>query len=131
MNFQTKKSQKVRIIQNTATQCHCHPIPNSTVLKLIPGNILPPHQAWRVVAQNKEKAVRIVSTGRQGRNPLWVSVEDEKTKNTDSGTVHKPSHESTIFCFISPSFCYLINIFNESLNGNINLSLCVYYFLRR
>ncbi|TKS69267.1 Caspase recruitment domain-containing protein 14 [Collichthys lucidus] len=42
------------------------------------------HQMWRPVAQNKEKAVRIVSTGRQGRNPLWVSIEDEKTKNTDS-----------------------------------------------
>ncbi|XP_074518575.1 caspase recruitment domain-containing protein 14 [Halichoeres trimaculatus] len=42
-------------------------------------------KAWRLVSQNKEKAVRIVSTGRQGRNPLWVSVEDEKTKNTDSG----------------------------------------------
>ncbi|XP_070773304.1 caspase recruitment domain-containing protein 14 isoform X2 [Enoplosus armatus] len=41
-------------------------------------------KAWRVVTQNKEKAVRIVSTGRQGRNPLWVSVEDEK-KSTDSG----------------------------------------------
>ncbi|XP_076585686.1 caspase recruitment domain-containing protein 14 [Chaetodon auriga] len=41
-------------------------------------------KAWRVVPQNKEKAVRIVSTGRQGRNPLWVSVEDEKTKSTDS-----------------------------------------------
>ncbi|XP_041789301.1 caspase recruitment domain-containing protein 14 [Chelmon rostratus] len=42
-------------------------------------------KVWRVVAQNKEKAVRIVSTGRQGRNPLWVSVENEKTKSTDSG----------------------------------------------
>ncbi|KAM9363498.1 caspase recruitment domain-containing protein 14 [Symphorus nematophorus] len=41
-------------------------------------------KGWRVVAQNKEKAVRIVSTGRQGRNPLWVSVEDEKNKSTDS-----------------------------------------------
>nr|XP_046258842.1 caspase recruitment domain-containing protein 14 isoform X2 [Scatophagus argus] len=37
----------------------------------------------RVVTKNKEQAVRIVSTGRQGRNPMWVSVEDEKT--TDSG----------------------------------------------
>ncbi|XP_060948155.1 caspase recruitment domain-containing protein 14 [Limanda limanda] len=33
----------------------------------------------RVVAQNKEKEVRIVSTGRQGRNPLWVSVEDDSS----------------------------------------------------
>lgn len=29
--------------------------------------------------------MRIVSTGRQGRNPLWVSVEDEKSKSLDSG----------------------------------------------
>ncbi|XP_035516850.1 caspase recruitment domain-containing protein 14 [Morone saxatilis] len=40
---------------------------------------------WRVGPQNKEKAVRIVSTGRLGRNPLWVSVEDEKAKSTESG----------------------------------------------
>uniref|UniRef100_A0A3B4TEQ8 Caspase recruitment domain family, member 14 n=1 Tax=Seriola dumerili TaxID=41447 RepID=A0A3B4TEQ8_SERDU len=33
---------------------------------------------------NKQNAVRIVSTGRQGRNPLWVSVEDEKTKSDTS-----------------------------------------------
>ncbi|KAM4584078.1 caspase recruitment domain-containing protein 14 [Odontesthes bonariensis] len=38
----------------------------------------------REVAQNRDKAVRIVSTGRQGRNPLWVSVEEEKTKSTES-----------------------------------------------
>ncbi|KAF7668606.1 hypothetical protein LDENG_00001100 [Lucifuga dentata] len=37
----------------------------------------------RVVTQEKQKAVRIVSTGRQGRNPLWVSVEDENSKNTE------------------------------------------------
>ncbi|XP_034543787.1 caspase recruitment domain-containing protein 14 [Notolabrus celidotus] len=43
-------------------------------------------KTWRVVPQNtKEKVVRIVSTGRQGRNPLWVSVEDEKAKSIDSG----------------------------------------------
>ncbi|CAJ1053312.1 caspase recruitment domain-containing protein 14 [Xyrichtys novacula] len=42
-------------------------------------------KAWRVVSQNKEKAVRIVSTGRQGRNPLWISVEDDKAKSADSG----------------------------------------------
>lgn len=35
--------------------------------------------------QNKQKAVRIVSTGRQGRNPLWVSVEEEQIKSTDTG----------------------------------------------
>ncbi|XP_029998822.1 caspase recruitment domain-containing protein 14 [Sphaeramia orbicularis] len=35
----------------------------------------------RVVAQ-KEKAVRIVSTGRQGRNPLWVSVENDSSSES-------------------------------------------------
>ncbi|XP_068607337.1 caspase recruitment domain-containing protein 14 [Brachionichthys hirsutus] len=35
--------------------------------------------------KKNEKGVRIVSTGRQGRNPLWVSVEGEKPKNTDAG----------------------------------------------
>ncbi|XP_068178613.1 caspase recruitment domain-containing protein 14 [Antennarius striatus] len=35
--------------------------------------------------KNNEKAVRIVGTGRQGRNPLWVSVEGEKPKGTDAG----------------------------------------------
>uniref|UniRef100_A0A3P8TAE8 Caspase recruitment domain family, member 14 n=1 Tax=Amphiprion percula TaxID=161767 RepID=A0A3P8TAE8_AMPPE len=53
---------------------------------LIPGNIPLAFQICRVVAQNKQKAVRIVSTGRLGRNPLWVSVEGEKTKSVDSGT---------------------------------------------
>uniref|UniRef100_UPI0037E71C03 caspase recruitment domain-containing protein 14 n=1 Tax=Semicossyphus pulcher TaxID=241346 RepID=UPI0037E71C03 len=42
-------------------------------------------KSWRMVSQTKKKTVRIVSTGRQGRNPLWVSVEDEKTISTDSG----------------------------------------------
>ncbi|KAI3352755.1 hypothetical protein L3Q82_019333 [Scortum barcoo] len=44
----------------------------------------------RVEAQNKEKAVRIVSTGRQGRNPLWVSIENEKAKSLDSGDTSAP-----------------------------------------
>ncbi|KAM9313946.1 caspase recruitment domain-containing protein 14 [Pholidichthys leucotaenia] len=39
----------------------------------------------RVLVQNVQKMVRIVSTGQQGRNPLWVSVEEEKPKNTESG----------------------------------------------
>lgn len=42
-------------------------------------------KAWRDAQQKKEKAVRIVSTGRQGRNPMWVSVDEEKTKSSDSG----------------------------------------------
>ncbi|KAK2919451.1 hypothetical protein Q8A73_003822 [Channa argus] len=45
-------------------------------------------KANRLVAQKKQKAVRIVSTGRQGRNPLWVSVEDEKSP--ESGDTSAP-----------------------------------------
>uniref|UniRef100_A0A665UNR4 CARD domain-containing protein n=1 Tax=Echeneis naucrates TaxID=173247 RepID=A0A665UNR4_ECHNA len=41
--------------------------------------------AGDTAAQNQLKAVRIVTTGRQGRNPLWVSVEDETSKSTESG----------------------------------------------
>lgn len=39
------------------------------------------------MTQNTQKTVRIVSTGRQGRNPLWVSVEEEKSASAESGTV--------------------------------------------
>uniref|UniRef100_A0A8B9J4M3 Caspase recruitment domain family, member 14 n=1 Tax=Astyanax mexicanus TaxID=7994 RepID=A0A8B9J4M3_ASTMX len=37
-------------------------------------------------AQGKQKAVRIVSTGRQGRNPLWVSVEEDNESQTKSNS---------------------------------------------
>ncbi|XP_078803199.1 caspase recruitment domain-containing protein 14 isoform X4 [Oryzias latipes] len=43
-------------------------------------------KAGREVCWRKEKAVRIVSTGRQGRNPMWVSVEDKNSESTESGT---------------------------------------------
>ncbi|XP_012990793.2 caspase recruitment domain-containing protein 14 isoform X1 [Esox lucius] len=39
----------------------------------------------RCHAQEKQKAVRIVSTGRQGRNPLWVCVEDSQEKSSGPG----------------------------------------------
>ncbi|XP_035993017.1 caspase recruitment domain-containing protein 14 isoform X2 [Fundulus heteroclitus] len=39
----------------------------------------------RVDTPSEQKAVRIVSTGRQGRNPLWLSVEEENSKSTESG----------------------------------------------
>ncbi|XP_062852643.1 caspase recruitment domain-containing protein 14 [Trichomycterus rosablanca] len=42
------------------------------------------HQATSRVVR-KEKTVRIVSTARQGRNPLWVSVEEDNDKNTSTG----------------------------------------------
>eukprot|EP00066_Takifugu_rubripes_P026303 XP_011615569.1 PREDICTED: caspase recruitment domain-containing protein 14 [Takifugu rubripes] len=44
-----------------------------------------PQKGFQEEAQNKQKAVRIVSTGRPGRNPLWVSVENEKSKSADPG----------------------------------------------
>ncbi|KAJ3615150.1 hypothetical protein NHX12_018718 [Muraenolepis orangiensis] len=34
-----------------------------------------------VTTKEKQKAIRIVSTGRQSRNPLWLSIEDSKAKN--------------------------------------------------
>ncbi|XP_020335429.2 caspase recruitment domain-containing protein 14-like isoform X1 [Oncorhynchus kisutch] len=41
-------------------------------------------------ARDKQKTVRIVSTGRQGRNPLWVCVEDSKDKSTGPGDGSAP-----------------------------------------
>lgn len=44
------------------------------------------------MVQNTQKTVRIVSTGRQGRNPLWVSVEEEEeehSKSAESGNVQQ------------------------------------------
>ncbi|XP_051986517.1 caspase recruitment domain-containing protein 14-like isoform X1 [Xyrauchen texanus] len=38
----------------------------------------------RAVALEKRRAVRIVSTGQQSRNPLWVSVEDDNSTAQDS-----------------------------------------------
>ncbi|XP_062304282.1 caspase recruitment domain-containing protein 14 [Osmerus eperlanus] len=47
-------------------------------------------KAERVMAREKQKVVRIVSTGRQGRNPLWVSVEDNNDKNVEEGDACAP-----------------------------------------
>ncbi|XP_056136485.1 caspase recruitment domain-containing protein 14 [Lampris incognitus] len=44
----------------------------------------------RMVTQDKQKAVRIVSSGRQGRNPLWLSVEDHKNEGTEADDVSVP-----------------------------------------
>ncbi|CAB1344881.1 unnamed protein product [Coregonus sp. 'balchen'] len=49
-----------------------------------------PHCLLGPQAQEKKKTVRIVSTGRQGRNPLWVCVEDSKDKSTGPGDVSAP-----------------------------------------
>ncbi|XP_053712881.1 caspase recruitment domain-containing protein 14-like [Synchiropus splendidus] len=48
-----------------------------------------PHKSAET--QNTQMEVRIVSTGRHGRNPLWVSVEDDVAKNTVSGDLSTPS----------------------------------------
>ncbi|KAM7418485.1 hypothetical protein PAMA_015889 [Pampus argenteus] len=63
-------------------------------------------KAGRVVAQSQQKAVRVVSTGRQGRNPLWVSVEDEKTKNTESGDTLAPRSCVTLmpYSLVTPHY---------------------------
>ncbi|GAA6228590.1 caspase recruitment domain-containing protein 14-like isoform X2 [Lates japonicus] len=63
-------------------------------------------KAGRVVAQNTEKAVRIVSTGRHGRNPLWVSVENEKTKNTESSDTSAPKSCVTLmpYTLVTPHY---------------------------
>ncbi|XP_059185327.1 caspase recruitment domain-containing protein 14 [Centropristis striata] len=60
----------------------------------------------RVVDQKKQKAVRIVGTGRQGRNPLWVSVEDENTKSSESGDTSAPKSCLTLmpYSLVTPHF---------------------------
>nr|XP_061844025.1 caspase recruitment domain-containing protein 14-like isoform X1 [Nerophis lumbriciformis] len=59
-----------------------------------------------VVAQNTRKAVRIVSTCQQGRNPLWVSVENEKSKSTESGETSAPRSCMTLmpYTLVTPHF---------------------------
>ncbi|XP_046703672.1 caspase recruitment domain-containing protein 14 isoform X2 [Silurus meridionalis] len=62
------------------------------------------HQAPRRVerAQVKKKAVRIVSTARQGRNPLWVSVEEDNNTNSQSDD-GKPSSVSLMpYTLVTP-----------------------------
>ncbi|XP_062288130.1 caspase recruitment domain-containing protein 14 [Scomber scombrus] len=63
-------------------------------------------KAGRVVAQNQQKAVRIVSTGRLGRNRLWVSVEDEQTKSPDSGDASAPRSCVTLmpYSLVTPHY---------------------------
>ncbi|XP_070406148.1 caspase recruitment domain-containing protein 14 isoform X2 [Nothobranchius furzeri] len=60
----------------------------------------------RVVHQSTHKAVRIVSTGRQGWNPLWVSVENEKSKGTESGPLSPSKSCMTLmpYTLVTPNF---------------------------
>lgn len=61
------------------------------------GNIPLTHQVARFGAGNKQKVVRIVGTGRQGRKPLWVSVEGENSvQSPESGTGASRSCQHTI-----------------------------------
>ncbi|XP_028828685.1 caspase recruitment domain-containing protein 14 [Denticeps clupeoides] len=55
------------------------------------------HKAHRKVerVQGKQKAVRIVSAGRQLRSPLWVSVEDN-SPGSAKPFGHKSTHRSTV-----------------------------------
>ncbi|XP_058258250.1 caspase recruitment domain-containing protein 14 isoform X2 [Hemibagrus wyckioides] len=64
------------------------------------------HQAPRRVerAQVKQKAVRIVSTARQGRNPLWVSVEEDNNTNS-SNDEGKPTSMSLMpYTLVTPHY---------------------------
>ncbi|KAJ4944291.1 hypothetical protein JOQ06_012835 [Pogonophryne albipinna] len=63
-------------------------------------------KAGRLVAQSKQKAVRIVGTMRQGRNPLWVSVEEEQPKSTESGDTSAPKSCLTLmpYSLVTPHF---------------------------
>ncbi|XP_028272339.1 caspase recruitment domain-containing protein 14 isoform X2 [Parambassis ranga] len=60
----------------------------------------------REVARNKQKAVRIVSTGRLGRNPLWVSVEDDKTSSTETDASSAPKSCVTLmpYTLVTPHY---------------------------
>ncbi|XP_068445393.1 caspase recruitment domain-containing protein 14 [Clinocottus analis] len=62
-------------------------------------------KVWRVVP-NKQKTVRIVGTRRQGRNPLWVSVENENTKSAESGDTSAPKSCLTLmpYSLVTPHF---------------------------
>uniref|UniRef100_A0A3P9N1Z0 Caspase recruitment domain family, member 14 n=1 Tax=Poecilia reticulata TaxID=8081 RepID=A0A3P9N1Z0_POERE len=58
---------------------------------------------------SEQKAVRIVSTGRQGRNPLWVSVDEENTNGSESGTASSPVPPKTCvtlmpYTLVTPHF---------------------------
>ncbi|KAM4750282.1 caspase recruitment domain-containing protein 14 [Anableps anableps] len=63
-------------------------------------------KAGRVNTRSEQKAVRIVSTGRQGRNPLWVSVDEENTKSTESGSPSPPKSCVTLmpYTLVTPHF---------------------------
>ncbi|XP_014325734.1 caspase recruitment domain-containing protein 14 isoform X1 [Xiphophorus maculatus] len=63
-------------------------------------------KAGRENTRSEQKAVRIVSTGRQGRNPLWVSVDEENTNGTESGSPSPPKSCVTLmpYTLVTPHF---------------------------
>ncbi|KAL7890917.1 hypothetical protein AOLI_G00003930 [Acnodon oligacanthus] len=61
----------------------------------------------RAQGQGKQKAVRIVSTGRQGRNPLWVSVEEDcnsKNKPTADGSSPRSCVTLMPYTLVTPHY---------------------------
>ncbi|XP_043971187.1 caspase recruitment domain-containing protein 14 isoform X1 [Gambusia affinis] len=63
-------------------------------------------KAGRENTRSEQKAVRIVSTGRQGRNPLWVSVDEENTNGTEPGSPPPPKSCVTLmpYTLVTPHF---------------------------
>ncbi|XP_054897440.1 caspase recruitment domain-containing protein 14 isoform X2 [Poeciliopsis prolifica] len=63
-------------------------------------------KAGRENTHSEQKAVRIVSTGRQGRNPLWVSVDEENANSTESGSPSPPKSCVTLmpYTLVTPHF---------------------------
>lgn len=58
-------------------------------------------QGGQVVPRGQHKAVRVVSTWHQGRNPLWVSVEKESTTSSESGAGSAPEEDYSAFLLSS------------------------------
>ncbi|TRY56346.1 hypothetical protein DNTS_034959 [Danionella cerebrum] len=60
----------------------------------------------RSTAEEKRRVVRIVSTGQQSRNPLWVSVEDDNNNVTEDGDACAPSRCVTLmpYTLVTPWF---------------------------
>uniref|UniRef100_A0A3Q4I0R0 Caspase recruitment domain family, member 14 n=1 Tax=Neolamprologus brichardi TaxID=32507 RepID=A0A3Q4I0R0_NEOBR len=81
---------------------HVHPCQQ---LDLQSGTV-PNYYRLRVMTQNTQKTVRIVSTGRQGRNPLWVSVEEEKSASAESDATSAPKSCVTLmpYTLVTPRY---------------------------
>ncbi|XP_051996171.1 caspase recruitment domain-containing protein 14 isoform X2 [Xyrauchen texanus] len=59
----------------------------------------------RATAHEKQRAVRIVSTGQQNRNPLWVSVEEDNSTAQDSnGSVPRRCVTLMPYTLVTPHY---------------------------